>query len=182
MELTKAAVLVPIVISKDNDPKVLYTVRTNSVPQHKGEVCFPGGRLERHDLNIRQAAIRETEEEIGISRDKITIIDELEGCSTASGYIVRPVVALIRGKFETQLCPREVADIFYIPLRKLIQHKTSNQYNNSNDKNIYGPRIQYNQHTIWGATAIITYQLLDAIATATATDVSIYNFHEMLEN
>ena len=54
--------------------------------------------------------------------------------------------------------------------------------NNSNDKNIYGPRIQYNQHTIWGATAIITYQLLDAIATATATDVSIYNFHEMLEN
>lgn len=172
MELTEAAVLVPIVIKKGAEPRVLYTVRSESVSKHKGEVCFPGGRLEKNDQSLANAAIREAEEEIGIPSNKIEIRHKLSGCSTLSGYRITPIVGVIQDDFDIQMCPREVSEVFYMPISNLIKLSSSyknfsnisdHMYQSLGEIREHGPEIQFNSYTIWGATAVISLQLIKSL-------------------
>jgi 8-oxo-dGTP pyrophosphatase MutT (NUDIX family) len=112
---THASVLVPLV-QRDEGPSVLLTQRTDHLTDHPGQVSFPGGRAALEDADAVATALREAEEEIGLSHDRVDVIGQLPTYTTGTGFIVTPVVGLIQPGFELCIDPFEVAEVFEVPL------------------------------------------------------------------
>ena len=150
---TPAAVLVPI-IGRPGHPTILLTKRSESLPHHAGQVSFPGGRAEETDASEVETALRETEEEIGLSSKYVEIIGQLETYDTRTGFRVTPVVGLIKPPFELRADPIEVAEIFEIPvsfiLNRMNHEKHSREWQNTMRQFYVLP---HPKHYIWGATA-----------------------------
>ena len=152
-ELRPAAVLVPV-ISRGTDLSVLFTRRTDHLYDHAGQISFPGGRAEPHEENAAQTALRETEEEIGLAAGRVEILGSLSEYVTVTGYRVTPVVGLVRAPLELKPDDFEVAEIFEVPLRFLLD--PSNHQRNSVvhlGRRRYYYALPYAQYYIWGATA-----------------------------
>ena len=151
--LTPAAVLFPIVL-RDDGHTVLLTQRTAHLRDHAGQVSFPGGRVEAHDRSPIDTALRETEEEIGLSRERVEIVGFLPEYRTGTGFRVTPVVALVRPPFDLQPDPFEVAEIFEVPLAFLIDpanHQRHSLHYRGALRNYFA--MPYGEYFIWGATA-----------------------------
>lgn len=150
--LTPAAVLVPIVAR--SKLTVLLTVRTGHLPQHAGQIAFPGGRIEENDGGPLGAALREAKEEIGLDPAFVEPLGFLEPYRTGTGFAITPVVALIEPHFELMPDPSEVADIFEAPLDFLMDaanHRIECRLWRGAERRFYA--IPYEQRYIWGATA-----------------------------
>ncbi|MGZ8391122.1 MAG: CoA pyrophosphatase [Rhodoplanes sp.] len=150
--LTPAAVLVPIVMSAV--PRVLFTTRTAHLPDHAGQVCFPGGRFHSSDESLIETALREAEEEIGLTRDDVEIGGFLDHYRTITGFGVLPVIGFL-GRTPA-LAPNadEVADVFDVPLAFLVDpanRETRRVERNGVLRETYA--FTFGGHTIWGATA-----------------------------
>lgn len=148
-----AAVLVPIV-DHQSGLTVLLTQRASTLKNHAGQISFPGGRIESSDLNPLEAALRETEEEIGIGREYITFAGYLEPQLVLSGYWVTPVVAFLRPGFELRLDRREVEFALEVPLLHIldpVNHRARTRELGAVTVQVYD--IPYQDHNIWGATA-----------------------------
>ena len=159
----RAAVLVPIVDRGDN-LTVLLTLRADSLAHHAGQIAFPGGRLESTDADATDAALREAEEEIGLSRERVEVIGFLPDHAVISGFRVTPVVGLVRAGFELRLDPEEVAGTFEAPLRHLLDPATHTRSRRS----IAGQEIEtfelpWGSFNIWGATAGMLLTLREAL-------------------
>src|SRR2546430_1199 len=115
---TPAAVLVPL-INRDDGLTVLFTERSRDLPDHPGQISFPGGRVEPEDADAGIAALREAEEEVGLSRERVTLLGRLEPYETVTGYRVTPVVGWVEPPFEIKADPVEVAEVFEVPRRQL---------------------------------------------------------------
>ena len=160
-----AAVLVPIIVH-DSGNTVLLTQRTAHLSQHAGQIAFPGGRRDPEDLSAISTALRETEEEVGLSRDRIEVIGELPDYLTGTGYRVRPVVGLIKPGFELRPEPGEVASVFEVPLAFLMNpshHQRRLWHREGVDRTFYA--MPYHspadggEYFIWGATAAMLRNL-----------------------
>ena len=158
-----AAVLVPLV-DHDDGLTVLLTQRASHLKNHAGQISFPGGRIESSDEGPLAAALRETEEEIGLSRQHVTFAGYLEPHLVLSGYWVTPVVGFVQPGFALQLDPREVEATFEVPLLHILDaanHQGRERMLGTTPVRVYD--IPYGQHHIWGATAgmlISLYRLL----------------------
>lgn len=155
-----AAVLVPIVDRADG-LAVLLTQRSSKLAHHAGQISFPGGRLEEGDADAVAAALRETEEEIGIDRALVSVAGFLpDHLIPVSGYRVTPVVSFLRPDYELRLDPTEVEEAFEVPLGHLL------------DPTNHVPRVReyageavefvdmpFGERNIWGATAGMLYTL-----------------------
>ena len=117
--LIPAAVLVPIV-DRLEGLTVLLTRRTAHLASHAGQISFPGGRIEPDDLDPESAALRETEEEVGLGRDFVELAGRLDTYQTRTGYEITPVVGLVSPAFRLRLDPHEVAAAFEVPLDFLL--------------------------------------------------------------
>jgi 8-oxo-dGTP pyrophosphatase MutT (NUDIX family) len=115
----EAAVLVGVV-SRPDALQVLLTRRTDDLRHHAGQVSFPGGRIEAGDADPVAAAMRETEEEVGIPATQLVPIGYLDPLATITGFRVFPVVAQIDPGYRPRPDPREVADVFEVPLADLL--------------------------------------------------------------
>lgn len=117
-----AAVLVPIVMrgSDFSQPTVLLTQRANRMSTHSGQIAFPGGRVDPHDVNMAATALRETQEEVGLQPQYVEIIGELPVYVTGSAFHVTPVVALVSPGFQLSPNAAEVQDVFEVPLAFLM--------------------------------------------------------------
>ena len=120
-----SAVLIPLILNKDNELEVLLTVRHSNVSLHQGEVCLPGGKYERKDANAVETALRECREEIGLLPDNIVVIDVLNDICFPSKrgekkYIVFPVIGLVKESFYAKLNVHEVCDVFTYPFNELL--------------------------------------------------------------
>lgn len=147
-----AAVLVGIVAREQLT--VLLTQRTHTLPTHAGQISFPGGKVEAHDDGPISTALRESVEEIGIDPGFIEPLGFLDGYRTGTGFTVAPVVALIRPGFELKPDPREVDDVFEVPLVFLMDE--ANHQKHARDwrgrqRHYYA--MPYGERFIWGATA-----------------------------
>jgi 8-oxo-dGTP pyrophosphatase MutT (NUDIX family) len=151
--LTPAAVLFPIVL-RDGGQTVLLTQRTAHLRDHAGQISFPGGRVEEEDLSPSHTALRETEEEIGLSRERIEILGFLPEYRTGTGFRVTPVVALVQPPFALQPDPFEVAEVFEVPLAFLLDpanHQRHSLHYRGALRNYFA--MPYGDYFIWGATA-----------------------------
>ena len=159
--LRRAAVLVPIV-ERPSGLTMLLTQRTAHLSSHPGQVSFPGGGVEEGDGSPIETALRETEEEIGLDRRHVEIIGELPEHITATGFLVEPVVGLLKPPFELLAESNEVAEIFEVPLSFLMdgmnhQRMSFELPNGVGRRSFYA--IPYERFFIWGATAGILRNL-----------------------
>lgn len=148
-----AAVLVPIV-DHESGLTVLLTQRASHLKHHAGQISFPGGRVEPADLNPLEAALRETEEEIGITREHITFAGYLEPQLVLSGFWVTPVVAFVQPGFELRLDRREVDSAFEVPLLHILDDANHlSRERKLGEVSVQVFDIPYGRYNIWGATA-----------------------------
>lgn len=162
-EFRPAAVLVPL-HWVDDEIHVLFTKRSEQLKHHSGQISFPGGGFEESDGTIRQAAIRETEEEVGITSEFIDVVGYLEDIETISGFYVTPFVAILQENFELKINPKEVSEVFSVPLDFFMDsencQKRSAEYKGRNVNYYIYP---HEKHTIWGVTAEIIVKLVNKL-------------------
>ena len=113
-----AAVLVPLVMR--DELMLLLTERGKNMSTHSGQIAFPGGRTDDTDTDAVHTALREADEEIGLPSAHVEVLGTLPNYVTGTAFIVTPVVALVRPGFQLQPNPAEVADVFEVPLRFLM--------------------------------------------------------------
>jgi len=148
-----AAVLVPLVARPDA-LTVLLTRRTDHLHHHPGQISFPGGRVEEHDLSPVMTALRETEEEIGLDPERVELLGALPDYLTGTGFRVTPVVGLVHPPFELELDAFEVAEAFEVPLAFFLDpanHQRHRMEHEGRVREFYA--MPYGDHFIWGATA-----------------------------
>ncbi|MSQ57267.1 MAG: CoA pyrophosphatase [Limnohabitans sp.] len=117
-KLVNAAVLIGIV--ERHQPSILLTLRTEHLSSHSGQIAFPGGKINANDKDPIEAAIRESEEEVGLSSRYIEVLGALPTYTTGTAFVVTPVVALIKPDFQMRINTNEVADVFEVPLSFLM--------------------------------------------------------------
>lgn len=159
-----AAVLVPLVERADGFT-VILTQRTEHLPDHAGQVAFPGGRVDATDADAIAAALRETEEEIGLARAHIEPAGRLDDYLTGTGYVVTPIVGFVRPPFALTPDPREVAAIFEVPLAFVLDranHVKRTGFWRGHARTYYA--IPYEDRFIWGATAGMLINLCEVLA------------------
>jgi 8-oxo-dGTP pyrophosphatase MutT (NUDIX family) len=159
--LKRAAVLVPLV-ERDGVLHVLLTQRTEHLSNHAGQISFPGGRAEEFDSSPIETALRESEEEIGLSRRHVEIVGVLPEHVTGTGYRVTPVVGIARPPFDLVADPNEVAEIFEVPLAFLMDGTKHQRLGidlpeGAGRRSFYA--MPYQSYFIWGATAAMLRNL-----------------------
>jgi len=157
-----AAVLIPIV--DHPEPTVLLTQRSAHLPDHAGQVSFPGGKIDAGDESPLAAALREAEEEIGLDRRFVHPIGYLDLYMTTLGYRIVPTVARVQPGFNLTLNEKEVDNTFEVPLAFLME--PANHQQHSRDwkgmKRTYYA-MPFGERYIWGVTAGILKNLYDRI-------------------
>lgn len=153
-----AAVLVPILDKPE--PEILLTVRSEQLPNHPGQVSFPGGAVDRTDRSAISTALREAEEEIGLDFSQVSPLGFLDRLDTISDYRVLPVVGLIRPTFVWQPNEHEVSEVFTVPLKLAVSHAayTHHKYVLEGEPGVTSS-LSWQGHTIWGITAAILLNL-----------------------
>jgi len=147
-----AAVLFGIVAREELT--VLLTQRTGSLPTHAGQISFPGGKVEPEDGGPVAAALRESVEEINLDPKFVEPLGFLDGYRTGTGFTIAPVVAILQPGFELKPDPREVDDVFEVPLSFLMNE--ANHQKHSRDwrgRQRFYYAMPYGERYIWGATA-----------------------------
>lgn len=160
-----AAVLIPFVAGED--PQLLFTVRTESVSSHKGQISFPGGSIDAADESARAAALREAGEEIGVEPSDVEILGELDSLHTfVSGFVVTPVVGWLKGKPSLRPNPTEVKEVLSIPVSELGETMRKEPGFSYGGRTFPTEAWVWNGHVIWGVTArivrILKYRLAEA--------------------
>jgi 8-oxo-dGTP pyrophosphatase MutT (NUDIX family) len=157
----RAAVLVPILAAPDG-LQLLCFERTHEVLEHKGEICLPGGSIDRDDAGPVEAALREAREELGIATEDVDVLGLLDDVhTTVSNYVITPVVGFIATPREIVPDALEVARPISVPLEELLARGVESYELRSPDgtlHTIYAYHIGSDR--IWGATARIIHGLL----------------------
>jgi 8-oxo-dGTP pyrophosphatase MutT (NUDIX family) len=168
--ITEAAVMVPIV-NRPHGLQLLLTQRTPHLSDHAGQISFPGGRVEADDAGREETALRETEEEIGLSRARIAVLGRLPEYDVPSGFRITPVVGWVEPPFDLQLDAFEVAAAFEVPLAHFLdpQRYERRDYRFKGRHRHY-MAIPYEGRYVWGATAGMLYSLARILETLPAPD------------
>jgi len=164
-EQRAAAVLLPLV-DRGGVPSMLYTRRADRLKSHPGQVAFPGGRLDRGDHDLVSAALRETHEEVGIHPSDVDVLGGFAGRRTlATNIMVTPFVGAILDGSKARPDPKEVAEIFYVPLAALRDKRYRTKVQPALSTRVGElPAITFEGYTIWGLTYYLTLSFLGLIA------------------
>ena len=162
--LRPAAVLVPLV-DHAAGMSVLLTQRTAHLSAHAGQISFPGGRIEEADADPIAAALRETEEEIGLPRQRVSIVGRLDNYVTGTGFEITPIVGIVEPGFELVIDPFEVAEAFEVPLAFVLErrnHQRIERESAGRARSFFV--LPFEDRNIWGATARILVNLAEVLA------------------
>ncbi len=160
----RAAVLVPL-FKKGEDCHIIFTKRSDNVRYHKGEISFPGGVFDERDLELQRTALREAFEEVGLKESDVQIIGVLDDIITVTQFIVTPFVGYFSYPYSFKLSSIEIAELIEVPLSALLDEAcfSEREIIRGTGKEVVFA-YQYENHTIWGATARILKQFLDLIS------------------
>lgn len=179
-QFRKSAVLLPL-IEKKNETHILFEVRSMQLRSQPGDICFPGGRIDKTDAGPKHCAIRETTEELGIKQDTITNVQPLDYIVSDFGRMVFPFAGIITDPEQIAPNQSEVCEVFTVPLSYLLQtqpekYKVNFQVSPEEDfpfdliiggenynwqiRSIDELFYQYDGKVIWGLTAKILNHFL----------------------
>jgi 8-oxo-dGTP pyrophosphatase MutT (NUDIX family) len=166
-EARPAAVLVPLFL-KDGAWHLLFTLRTETVQDHKGQISFPGGRRDAEDPSPLATALREAHEEIGLDPADVTVLGQLNEMYTVTQYRISPFVGVIPYPYAFQANAAEIAELIEVPLSAL---RDPANFERRERAVLVGPPVpvyfyHIGRHTIWGVTARIVKDFLDRIGAA----------------
>jgi len=158
-EFRPAAVLVPVL---DAPLRLILTRRPDAMPTHPGQIAFPGGRRDEGDASPAACALREADEELGIPEHAVELLGQLDDFATPSRYVVTPVVGLVQPGLVLRPSPREVAEVFEVPLAALAEPGV---FKDMGEREFLGVRQRLSaflvgERNIWGITARVIQQLL----------------------
>lgn len=161
-----SAVLAPLFI-KEGEETLLFTVRNDRVRHHKGEVCFPGGVYDRSDHNLLNTALRECQEELGLQKQDIEILGELDDLITPTYYRITPFVGKIPHPYPLIVNAKEIAETIEVPLSFFLdethlKEKTVEYFGESHQVPLY----EWKGYPIWGATGRVVRQLVTLVRQA----------------
>jgi 8-oxo-dGTP pyrophosphatase MutT (NUDIX family) len=163
--LKRSAVLIPL-FKAASEYKILFTKRTDRVETHKGQISFPGGRIEEEDGSPLETALREADEEIGLSRKDVTVLGQMDDARTvSSNYIVHPFVGLIPYPYEFRTSVEEVKELLEVPFWVFLSGDSADErypvvYEGVTYQNL---AYRYKGEVIWGATARIMRNLVELV-------------------
>ncbi|RPI82638.1 MAG: CoA pyrophosphatase [Chloroflexi bacterium] len=161
-----AGVLVPF-LKLDGDWHILFTRRTDTLVEHKGQVAFPGGRMDADDPSPEFTALREAFEEIGLQPESVRVLGRLDSFITNTNYLLTPIVGLIGWPFPLKIAQEEVQRVFTIPLRWLADPE--NREVRQRELPAPYPPVPviyfkpYDGEVLWGVSAYITVNLIDLL-------------------
>ena len=159
-ELRKAAVL--IALTDSNEPELIYTLRSNKVGSHGGEVSFPGGMYEDVDKNLEHTALRESEEETGMDSSQVNILGPLDTVVSRYNISVTPYVGIVPENVSLNNKSEEIESCFKVPLSFLLKDERHRNDEIKRDGEIFFmPAYQYDSYIIWGLTAMMTVDFLN---------------------
>ena len=147
----------------DGEPHAVFTRRRGDLRRHAGEISFPGGRRDPEDTDLRETALREAEEEIGLPRGQVRLLGELTAVSTfVTNYVIHPFVGEIPAGLAWRVSEREVDAVLELPLLALRESRTRTRMQR---RGISFETDAYivDEHLIWGATARIVEHLLERV-------------------
>ena len=160
-ELRRAGVLVPLFV-RDAKLWILFTRRTESVEHHRGQISFPGGAEEAGDESLFATAVRETKEELAVAPSDIIALGALSPIVTVTNFYVEPYAAAVPQPYVWKPAEAEIAEVIEAPIAALMDPAILEQ------KPMPGREepilfYHYGKHVIWGATARILAELLEAL-------------------
>lgn len=158
--VAKAAVLMSVV-ERSQGLGFLLTQRSQTVATHKGHVSFPGGYREGEE-SLQQTALRETEEELGISPHQVQLLGSFHEYLAVTGALVRPYVGVLQGDWRLSPNPQEVDSVFEVPMDFFrTTHPLTRPYQGRGSGRIH--YWDFEGRTIWGLTAAIIKDFLELI-------------------
>ena len=161
----KAAVLALFYPNKDGETCFLLTQRASYKGTHSAQISFPGGKIEKSDKNLKETAIRETFEEVGVSEDSIKVIREITDVYIPpSNFLATPFIAYSEEKPELVI-NHEVDHTFDVLLKDLLDDSNISSINitTSYAKNIDVPCFKLNNYIVWGATAMMLNEIKELL-------------------
>lgn len=161
--LRPAGVLVPL-CERGGGVTVVLARRSERVPHHKGQICFPGGSRDPGDADLFATALREAEEELGIRREDVELIGAMEPVPTVTGFFIQPYVVQIPGETRFSLDDFEMEEVFEAPLSVFADYDRYRYAETTflgEEYRVYF--FDYGPHTIWGATARILHRLAELV-------------------
>ncbi len=161
----KAAVMM-LFYPKENKTHLVLIIRNSYKGVHSAQIAFPGGKVETSDFNFQETALRETEEEVGVLRDKISVIRAFtEIYIPPSNFMVYPFLGFSEEELVFLPDPEEVAGIIELPLTDflnenfVVNHLMSTSYS----VDIQVPAFKIKEHLVWGATAMMLSELKETL-------------------
>ncbi|MGB7972320.1 MAG: CoA pyrophosphatase [Candidatus Deferrimicrobiaceae bacterium] len=161
--LRPAGVLVPL-CERGAEVTVVLARRSERVPHHKGQICFPGGSRDPGDADLFATALREAGEELGIRRENVELIGAMEPVPTVTGFFIQPYVVQILGETRFSLDDFEMEEVFEVPLSVFAEYDRYRYAETTflgEEYRVYF--FDYGPHTIWGATARILHRLAELV-------------------
>lgn len=165
----RIAAVMMLFYPKDNNTHLILIVRNTYKGVHSSQIAFPGGKYEKSDAGLKETALRETEEEIGIAPEKIEVIKEFTPMYIPpSNFLVHPFLGISKEELLFYPDSREVADIIELPLSVFLDDEIiiETMLTTSYAENIMVPAFKIEKHLVWGATAMILSELREVLKSA----------------
>jgi 8-oxo-dGTP pyrophosphatase MutT (NUDIX family) len=161
----KAAVLALFYPDEHNETKILLIKRAKYNGPHSAQISFPGGKFEENDISLKNTALRETEEEVGVKINDVTVLKEMTNIFIpASNFLVTPFLAYSNQPLFFKI-NHEVEDIIEVSLSNLLNSNSISltSITTSNTKKISVPCFKLNNYNVWGATAMMLNEIKELL-------------------
>jgi len=146
------------------EPELILTRRSQKMRSHPGEVAFPGGKIDPVDSTLIDTALRESHEEIGLRRNEVEVIGQIDAMHSRQGVKVQPLVGLIDTSLDLKPCSEELDAVFKVPVSVFYDKSSATMHGFQMNGNLVEmPAFKFQEFTIWGLTAAMIVKILNQV-------------------
>ncbi|RBP69637.1 NUDIX hydrolase [Marinobacter nauticus] len=163
LDYPEAGILVPVT-DDENNPEMIFTLRSANLKTHRGQVSYPGGKRDPEDSSLAATALRETHEEIGLPPDQVDVIAPLSQVMSRHGILVTPYVGVVPGDHPVVPNPYEIESVFRVPLSFFLEDRRERTDALSFlNHTFYVPCYRWERYQIWGLSAVVLVDFMNAV-------------------